>query len=106
MRGLLARVVEDVYIPARLVCSRCQQDFQTVQPSLPLTSSIRDVEPLRLLSKSIHHLDLLGGKLNFLEVFCDARRSDGFRDDAVAADLRPCNATTHQHNVQPKHEER
>ena len=49
----------------------------------------RDVEALRRLAELVDGLDGLVVELDLLEVLADARRGDGFWDDAVAADLGP-----------------
>lgn len=68
---LLLRLTEDVDVPTRLV------------------GSVRGVVPSAVLAQSADLLNLLGEKLNLLEVVTDTRWSDRLGDDAVATNLRP-----------------
>ena len=68
---LLLRLTENVNVPARLV------------------SSVRNVEATRHLADSSDLSDLLGGKVDLLEVLNDTVGSDRLGNDAVATNLRP-----------------
>jgi hypothetical protein len=72
-RILLLRLTKDIDGPSRLV------------------GDVGNVEPARLLlANLLDLLEVLFRELDLLEVLLDARCSDGLGDDAVSANLCPC----------------
>lgn len=69
--GLLLGLAEDIDVPARLV------------------GGIRSVVASPVLTEDTDLLNLLGCKLDLLEVVTNARWCNRLRDDTVSTDLRP-----------------
>lgn len=87
--GLLLLLVEDVNVPAGLVCTIVSGSLSSDGGREKHTGSIRSVVAATVSTQGVDLGDLLGSELDLLEVVANARGSHRLGDDTATLDLGP-----------------